>query len=413
MRMLLLLGLVLTLVPSLARAGGPPADAGCRGLERALGVLDWEHGLSHGLLPHWGARARRALARRYADRCVALNQVQVLGTHNSYHVEPRPRLLQLLLFFDPSLLSLEYTHLPLDQQFETQGIRQIELDVFDDPEGGRYAFRIPLVLLDQDPVGPPELDEPGLKVFHVQEVDFETTCLTFVECLVDVKTWSDAHPGHLPIMILVEAKDEPIPDPINLGFVQPLPFGREAFRDLDAEIFSVFGTEQLILPDHVRGKRATLEEAVLEDGWPSLGQARGRILFALDNGGSKRLDYLDGRDALQGRVLFTNSFPGQPDAAFVKLNDAVGDAALIREVVRAGYIVRTRADADTEQARSGDTTTRGAALANGAQFVSTDYPVPDPDFGTGYFVKIPDGEPGRCNPVNAPPGCRSEALEGL
>jgi hypothetical protein len=66
---------------------------------------------------------------------------------------------------------------------------------------------------------------------------------------------------------------------------------------------------------------------------------------------------------------------------------------------------------DTEQARSGDTTDRDAALASGAQYVSTDYRVLNPDFGTGYFVEIPDGAPGRCNPINAPVGCRSSALE--
>jgi hypothetical protein len=114
--------------------------------------------------------------------------------------------------------------------------------------------------------------------------------------------------------------------------------------------------------------------------------------------------------SLEGRVLFTNSFPGEDDAAFVKLNDPIGDAELIPELVRAGYLVRTRADADTVQARTGDTTRRDAAIASGAQFVSSDYPVPDPRFGD-YFVAIPGGMPGRCNPINAPPGCRSEALE--
>jgi len=61
--------------------------------------------------------------------------------------------------------------------------------------------------------------------------------------------------------------------------------------------------------------------------------------------------------------------------------------------------VRTRADADTEEARSGDTTRRDAALASGAHFVSTDYPVPDPRF-TDYRVGIPGEGVARCNPVN-------------
>ena len=68
-------------------------------------------------------------------------------------------------------------------------------------------------------------------------------------------------------------------------------------------------------------------------------------------------------------------------------------------------LVRTRADADTVQARSNDTTMRDAALAGGAQFVSTDYEVPDPRFGP-YVVRIPGGTPARCNPVTAPPTAR-------
>ena len=43
-----------------------------------------------------------------------------------------------------------------------------------------------------------------------------------------------------------------------------------------------------------------------------------------------------------------------------------------------------------------------AALASGAQWVSTDYPVPNPAFGTGYQVMIPGGMPARCNPISAP-----------
>ena len=90
----------------------------------------------------------------------------------------------------------------------------------------------------------------------------------------------------------------------------------------------------------------------------------------------------------------------------MKLNDPVADGERIRQLVADGYVVRTRADADTAQARTGDTTQRDAALASGAQWVSTDYPVPDERFGTGYAAGIPGGRPGRCNPVTARPGCR-------
>jgi hypothetical protein len=349
------------------------------------------------------------LASSYADECVALNHVQVLGTHNSYHIAPRPELLAALLAFDPMFHQIEYTHPPLAQQLGDEGIRQIELDVYADPDGGLYAHRAGLAAIGEDPDSPdPAMYAPGFKVLHIQDIDFETTCLTFVDCLQAVKTWSDAHPGHLPIMILVEAEDEVLP-PV-LDFVIPIPFGPAEFDALDAEIRSVFPPEQLITPDDVRRGLATLDQAVRALGWPTLGASRGKVLFCLDNRG-KRHTYLEGHPELEGRVLFTNAVAGSADAAFVEQNDPREDPALIPSLVQAGYIVRTRADADTEQARSGDTADRDAALASGAQYVSTDYPVPNPDFGTGYFVEIPDGAPGRCNPINAPVGCRSSALE--
>ena len=350
------------------------------------------------------------LAATFADGCVALNQVQVLGSHNSYHIEPRPALLAALLAFSPVFSQIEFTHLPLPTQFSEQGIRQIEIDVFADPAGGLYARREGLAIIGENPdSGIPALSQPGFKVLHLQDIDFETTCVTFVECLQQVKAWSDGHRGHLPIMILVEAKDDVLPPIID--FTIPVPIGVAEFTALDAEIRSVFPPEQMITPDDLRRGRATLDDAVRNLGWPPLGAARGKVLFCLDNGGSKRDDYRAGSPALEGRVLFTNASPGDSDAAFVEQNDPLADPARIPDLVQAGYIVRTRADADTVQARTGATLQRDTALESGAQYVSSDYPVPDPDFGTGYFVKIPDGAPGRCNPVNAPAGCRSLALE--
>ena len=344
------------------------------------------------------------------DDDTLMNQVQYLGTHNSYHIRPQDDLFALLLAFDPVLTeSVNYTHIPLREQFETQGIRQIELDVFDDPQGGLYANHpVRTLLMDEAASGIPELDEPGLKVLHVQDVDYETTCYTFVLCLQEIKTWSDANPGHLPITVLVEAKDEAFIDPLNLGFVVPLEFGPEALDRIDTEIRSVFPAERLIVPDDVRGDFATLEAAVLTQGWLLLSEARGRIMFALDNGGAIRDNYIVGHTSLEGRVLFTDSPVGTPEAAFIKRNDPLSNPGDIESLVERGYMVRTRADADTVQARSGDTTQREAALNSGAHFISTDYPVPNLEF-SDYQVTIPGGGIARCNPIN-PGNCNPELL---
>ncbi|MCG8590088.1 MAG: phosphatidylinositol-specific phospholipase C1-like protein [Proteobacteria bacterium] len=362
------------------------------------------------------ARFTEKVQRRVADRCVALNEVQVIGTHNSYHLPPQRELLEAFVSIDPSALEWEYEHLPLFRQFDEQGIRQIELDVFADPEGGLFANRFGLQLIGEDPAsGLPELDEPGFKVIHVQDLDFETTCLTLIACLEELKAFSDAHPKHLPVLVLLEAKEDAILPP---PFAQPIVFGPDEFRDLEAEILTVFPRDRIVTPDFVRGKFASVEEAVTARGWPKLGQVRGKVVFLLDNA-AKRDAYVDGDPSLAGRLIFPNTPPGSPDAAFVKANDPESDPTLIPELVQAGYLVRTRADAGLAQARSGDRTRSETALASGAQAVSTDYPEPsrvvsiDPSqpFDPSYRVELPGGGVARCNPVNAPPWCRGDALE--
>jgi hypothetical protein len=340
------------------------------------------------------------------DSRVHLNQIQVVGSHNSYHLLATQAERDLRRqFIGDEENGLEYGHDPLDVQFSEQRVRQIELDVFDDPDGGLYAEPLIRQVTNGGPL-PAAMSRPGMKVLHVQDVDYHSSCLTLIACLRTVKAWSTRNPRHAPIAILLELKDTPL----VLGdfdFVEPPPFDAEALDRLDAEIRSVFPADRMITPDDVRGTRATLEEAVLGDGWPTLGDARGQVIFLMDNGGDYRTRYLAGHPSLRRRVLFTNSEPGQPDAAFLKRNDAIGSEADIRSLVEQGYVVRTRADADTAEARTGDTTTRDAALRSGAQWVSTDYPYRSESevFETDYRVRLPGPGVARCNPVNGPDRC--------
>jgi hypothetical protein len=182
------------------------------------------------------------------------------------------------------------------------------------------------------------------------------------------------------------------------------------FARLEREILSVFPRGNIVTPDDVRGDAPTLGAAVRAHGWPTLGATRGKVYFTMDNEGF-RAAYLRGHPSLRGRLLFTPSAPGQADSAFAKLNDPIGDAARIRAALAANMIVRTRADADTVQARSNDTRSRTVALSGGAQLVSTDYEQLDPTIGNGYVVRIPGGTPARCDPVTAPRDCRPTDVE--
>ena len=110
--------------------------------------------------------------------------------------------------------------------------------------------------------------------------------------------------------------------------------------------------------------------------------------------------------------MFASVDEGDPAAAWFKRNDPIGGYDEIRRLVAAGFLVRTRADADTRQARDGSTAMRDRALASGAQFVSTDYPVPDPRF-TDYCVRLPGGVVARANPVVGPPGLNGVDLEQI
>jgi hypothetical protein len=344
------------------------------------------------------------------DTTVKLNQIQVIGTHNSYHagIAPNESKLWQAKYAD-AYKGLDYQHQPLPQQFDS-GVRQIELDIYADTKGGLYAHpsgpvNAAAAHLPPDPDFDPNglMNKPGFKVMHVQDVDYRSTCQPFIACLEQVRQWSHAHPGHVPIFILVETKQGKPRGELHL--TEPEPFTSETFDALDAEIRSVFPANEMITPDDVRGHYDTLNEAVLAGNWPTLASARGKVVFLMDQRPVGPV-YLAGHPSLRGRVLFTNSEPGQPDAAFIERND--GPAADITSLVRKGYLIRARTDSDTKEARINDTTVRDAMIASGAQLLSTDYPVNEPARWPGNFVvTLPGKSVARCNPTNAPADCNA------
>ena len=343
-----------------------------------------------------------------------LNQIQVVGSHNSYKGAIEPALMQALMARDSATFrSLDYQHIPLPAQLD-RGLRKLELDVVHDPQGGRYARPLGIALVKQSGQTPLPFDSlgrmnsPGFKVLHVQDLDFRSNCLRLRDCLQEIKDWSDAHPNHLPIAVSFNAKTDVIDRP---GFVRPLAFTSATFDSLDAEIRAVFSPQRILTPDQVRGEHPTLEAAVKAQRWPSLADCRGKVLFVLDEDGEKRAGYVRGHPSLRGRVMFVNAPPGQPEAAFIILNDPIQYRDSIQSLVRSGYLVRTRADEGTREARAGDYRRWEAALASGAHFISTDYYRADERFGTGYQVQLPAGAVARCNPVARPGGCGNEKLE--
>ncbi len=346
-----------------------------------------------------------------------LNQVQATATHNSYHREVSFAEQKVMEANDPNFRNLLYSHASLPVQFERQQVRGIELDVFPDPEGGLYADPLIRKAAGLPPPADPAWQQPGFKVLHWADFDYRTSCVTLTDCLNQVKEWSERNPRHVTVPILLELKQTDPRLEERGGAVSP-PWDTAMLDALDAEIRSVFPDHGTVTPDDVRHRGETLEESVLAHGWPRLSQARGKVMFLMDNDDRKIQDAYraGGRESLQGRVLFTDSEPGRADAAFMKVNDPTGaNKAVIQDLVRRGYFVRTRSDVPLDQASTGDTAMLRDALESGAQMISTDFPVPGlaARYGSDYVAELPGGDDTvRCNPVNVREGqCPRRPLE--
>ena len=294
------------------------------------------------------------------DGVLRVNDIQAKGTHNSYHL--------ISPFWGGNVHpDFDYEHAPLDVQLAEQGVRKFELDLFLDPDG---PFR----------------------VYHVNTIDAESSCPFLIECLSIIRDWSLANPWHHPIFVFLEPKG------IHSPSFNETPFIGHYDR-LDAEIRAVLEPDGLLVtPDEVRGSHATLREAILTDGWPTLRQTRGRVFVVMLDGGEDRDPYQEGHPSLAGRAMFVTSDEGRDDAAVIKVDGPTGGGfARIQNLVALGYVIRTRSDT-LDDARAGDTTRREAAIASGAHLISTDYPVPGM-LDSGYFLALPGGRPSRGNPI--------------
>ncbi len=354
-----------------------------------------------------------------------LNEIQVVASHNSYRIKTD----EAIFNFVQSIKSLlpsgldpdgwDYDHLPFPEQLGDYQVRGLELDIYNDPTGGQFSNRAGNLLV-QKPVasGLAELDQPGFKMMHIPDLDYNTHYLTFKAGLQALKNWSDNHPNHIPIFVNIETKEEtpasyvssalPFPIP-GLSFAQAIPYDASAMAAFDEEIKSVFGAdlEQVFTPDELRGNFPSLRAATLAGNWPTLKAMRGKIIFIME--GAAVDNYLEAGTTLQGKTSFVYADDITEDySAFVILNNPISNQTEIQEAVSKGFIVRTRSDSNTDEARTGDYTIADAAIASGAQIISTDYYRPDPRSAvqgsgwTDFHVKLPGGTMFRINPVVAP-----------
>ena len=341
-----------------------------------------------------------------------INQLQYLSSHNSYRKHTDTTIFTVLnnllaLLPSPnklpiSLIDLDYDHIKLYTQLNQYGVRHVELDIYGDKDGGRFYNRGGYEWTNRNPAsGIEELKQPGLKVLHIPDIDFETNNYTFISALQELKKWSDDHPDHLPLFVLIETKTETIAQYVPLkGFVTAEPWDQEHLTEIDKEILEVFPKEQIIKPDDIRKNHTTLREGVLTEGWPTVGESRGKIMFMFDQQDITPT-YKQGNNSLEGKIVFTNANPNDPDAAFIKRNDPKEND--VQSLVQKGFLVRSMIGG-VDQNRANDYSLFEMAKAKGVHFLSTDYYRPDPRAGkdgwTDFTIKLKHHSY-RINPVTA------------
>ncbi|HEX3695298.1 MAG TPA: Ca2+-dependent phosphoinositide-specific phospholipase C [Polyangia bacterium] len=290
---------------------------------------------------------------------VTLEALQVAGTHNSYHQAP-------LIAFDASH---KYTQPPLDQQL-AGGVRALELDVHLASDG-------------------------SYDVYHIVLIDPNSSCQKLDDCLNIIATWSTAHPRHVPIFIWLEIKDDTGGSPISdLVPIEPV-------------ILKAFSRDHIITPAWLRGSHASPRERLMTDGWPTVDEARGMVMFTIINRDTRTQSYDHNGTSLDDRLMWVNAAPaefGLPWAVITKDEEDPGDIAS----AHAGHLLIGVNSCAINMTDDACTTRLQTLVPEGFHMLDDDLPFQIP--GRSYWLHLPAGSPG-CNPPLAPLGCNAATLE--
>src|SRR4051812_5079439 len=124
---------------------------------------------------------------RAAVDALKMNQIQTVGTHNSYKQAIAPLEMANLKARNPNAaITLDYSHEPLTEQLN-DGVRELELDFVYDPNGGRYSTPLGRKMAPgTTPYDLSSMSKPGMKVIHVPDIDYRSVCPLLVDCFKEV-----------------------------------------------------------------------------------------------------------------------------------------------------------------------------------------------------------------------------------
>ncbi len=283
---------------------------------------------------------------------IKFNELRYIATHNSYKNESVPEL--KMWYGIVSRLTFGYIPddggefcLPaLSDQLDS-GIRSLEMDVEVMHEEGETSF----------------------VCIHSPVLDMTTNSYDFSLALKEIKLWSDAHPGHLPITVIVEPKVAMLP------MVDMDVFTFKNALALDAVLKDELG-EKLFTPSDMLRDYSDFAAMRKADDWPEVSEMLGRILVLMHP------TVVTGQYILNDRSMRTQAmFPmmrvyekSSRFAAFLVENDPGKAEERAKSLIdEEKFIIRTRPDSYG----SVKTEDRTAALNSNAQILSTDYPPMD------------------------------------
>ena len=290
-----------------------------------------------------------------ADSSIKLNEIQMIASHNSY--KKRGTALGKLFIglgsdFRESN-ALKYGYKDFTAQFEA-GIRSMEIDL--------------------------RMRKTSFMLTHVPLVDNSSVAPDFAMALDEIKLFSDHNPNHVPIIILMEIKDDWMILDHALQVIGP-----DQLTLLNQLLIDKLG-DILFMPNEMLEADKTLLETVQSTGWPSVQSLLGKVIFVL-HPGNFTSPYYELDESLESQAMFLAVYKtgiAEDYASFVVHNEI--DVESISDLVDQGFMVRTRIDDYLiyEQDNYDN------AIMSGAQILSSDFTIGRSDLSSNDVIYLPD-----------------------
>ena len=287
------------------------------------------------------------LQKAFSDG-VKINEIAVIGTHNSYQMLPTPQRrlhekILKVLYNGKKGTKYKFEMDSYTEQLE-HGIRNLEIDIEAVDKNGEISF----------------------VVSHEPIKDNTSSAYDFAEGLREIAMWSDHNPNHLPVYLLIEPKGN-VPSVCHMQN-----FSIEYAKELDKITREVLG-EKLLTPVQIMGNYKTLGEMRMADDWPTLEEAAGKIIVLLHPCDVTE-EYINLDTTLSSQAMFPMLRTQDVDrdcASFILDNEPQEAKENNKKTVdEKNLMVRTRADSYPKFSDE------RYAFANecGSHIITTDYP---------------------------------------